>query len=204
MTDEQRAIINQRLLDAAESGDVDGVIAALRDGADVEAVDKWRYTSLLYAVSSKHVEMVEILLKAGASVDVRNCFGGTPLHGAVRITDEGKNVRIAQLLLDNNADVNAIERLQKKTPLLEAVLKGYVEMVKLLLQKGADVEAMDHQGDTPLYCVVNYLSAFSISEDSGAEIVQLLLDNGADVNGHQNRYLATASQLAVSEELMLK
>ncbi len=61
----------------------------------------------------------------------------------------------------------------RNTQLFYAVYKGHLEIVKLLLEKGANVNAKDKYGDTPL---------LRATKQRHLEIVKLLLDKGADVN----------------------
>jgi ankyrin repeat protein len=62
--------------------------------------------------------------------------------------------------------------------LSSAACQGHVELVKLLLDKGADVNARSKEGWTPLLDHVANVSGKGIS----FEVVKLLLDKGADVN----------------------
>ena len=71
--------------------------------------------------------------------------GQTPLHHA---TEEFQK-EIAELLIDNSADLNAKDD-EGSTPLHHAVYEGHKEPVELLIAKGADVNAKDEDGDTPL------------------------------------------------------
>ncbi len=90
---------------------------------------------------------------------------------------EGKKSGVSEML---NEDSNLNERAGckpgdsiKKTPLICAIEQKKIEIVKTLLDKGADLEKSDESGSTPL------MTASSRS----IEIVQMLLDRGADING---------------------
>lgn len=87
--------------------------------------------------------ILNALVAAGADVSGRNKDGSTPLHFAVM----NQNIRMAALLLDNKADVNAeaVDRLlgvNGLTPLQEAIDLNNEPMQALLLSKGGKVSRM--------------------------------------------------------------
>lgn len=91
-----------------------------------------------------------------------------------------------KLLLDNKADVNTkAATVDSRTALQTAVEGGYIEIVKLLLDYGADVDDID-----------NGRTALQTTAESGyTNIVKLLLDNGTNVNnvGNGRTALQTAA-----------
>jgi hypothetical protein len=80
----------------------------------------------------------------------------------------------AQLLYDNGADPN-VQGYLKSTPLHSAAFRSCTEVVKILLEYGADAEARDESGETPLYFVFRH-------DTPERHSVQLLLEHGVDVN----------------------
>jgi len=78
-------------------------------------------------------------------------------------------------LVGQGADVNAKDKFFGDTPLHKAIQLRNFEMVKLLIENGADVNAINGQDDTPLILSV---------AQSDLEFVKLLLENGAKVNAH--------------------
>jgi cytohesin len=103
-------------------------------------------------------------------VNARNATspGGTPLHNAAA---KGY-LAVAEYLLANNADVNAVDGL-RRAPLHLAADAGHKRMCELLLAKGADVNAADDTGYTPLHRVV---------ENGYLAVAETLLAAGATVN----------------------
>ena len=99
-----------------------------------------------------------------------------------------KNIEVAKLLLDAGAAVNVSPLLKKKikdTPLGVAASCGNFELVKLLIEKGADVNALNHfSGSTLRIAIV----------EGYFEIAKLLLKHGADVNQlyYEKNILCTA------------
>ncbi|XP_070547426.1 putative ankyrin repeat protein RF_0381 [Ptychodera flava] len=154
------------------------------DGTEEEREDSYySLTSLGYAVKSGSQEMVKCLLEKGA--DVNNGGEWPPLYIAVR---EAK-FDLVPLLLSHNAEVNELhedrgyrcgctntrfstyEDCEYLTSLGYAVESGSQEMVKCLLEKGADVNNGGHW--SPLHIAVR--------EDK-FDIVQLLLTYNPDVD----------------------
>ncbi len=138
------------LWQAVMMGNTETAQLLLSRGADTESTDKNGNTSLIAALRStpelKREEMVALLLRHHARVNVRDSEGGTPLHIAVR---RGQ-LSLVRMLLNAGADINARNRWQH-TPLHLAVEEGDRAMVECLLARGAEVNARDDHGRTPLY-----------------------------------------------------
>jgi ankyrin repeat protein len=94
--------------------------------------------------------------------------GATPLLGE----SSSRNIKIAQLLLDHNADVHMYDN-SGNTPLHIAASGGHLEVTRILLQRNAGVNSRDDGGATPL---------FRASGHGHAHVVRLLLDHDADVH----------------------
>ena len=102
-------------------------------------------TALIDAAADGNIEVVKQLLAAGANVNAKNKWGGTPLHWAAR----GGHKEIVELLIAKGANVNA-KNDEDGTPLHLAADRGHTEVVELLITAGADVNAKDDEGETPL------------------------------------------------------
>jgi len=76
-------------------------------------------------------------------------------------------------LLDTGADINTRSKTTDYTPLHYACSKGDTKIVRLLIDRGVDVNACDKYSTTPLILAI---------ENNNLEIVRLLLEHGADVN----------------------
>src|SRR5689334_18021896 len=130
-----RGAFGNSLQDAIRNGDTVQVRALVDSGTDLNANDSLGATPLHDAVWSNRLEIVRFLLDRGAAIDARHSDGGsTPLHYAV-IRDD---LPIAQLLIARGADVNATYR-SGVTALQLAASRGNLEMVRLLIDSGANV-----------------------------------------------------------------
>lgn len=144
-TKQQRA--NEKLIEAVENCDDDAFIVALRNGADVNALDEDSYSPLFEAIHNFQVQMIKGLIDAGADVNLAGPDGWTPLHQAAR----GGDTKILQMLLEAGASVSSFctghSKLIGGYPIHEA--SG--DAVLFLVNHGADFEAKDEKGRVPLH-----------------------------------------------------
>ena len=120
----------------------------------VDALGHDGYPALHCAVRRNDLEMVKLLLEAGASVDFKNKSSSTGTTGETALHCAAFQGRpeIANFLIAKGADVSARTR-KKNTPLHDAARMANIKIVKLLLEKGAKVDVKDKNGKTPLdYC----------------------------------------------------
>ncbi len=129
--------LHEQLIEAASIGNREGVLQALSNGADVNAVkdDKSKLTALSAACKAGHSKIAELLLQRGAATDICGDHGdgGTPLIWAAANGD----IPLAQMLLEHGADINFQDSFEW-TPLQHACHSGQTEMGLFLLDKGAD------------------------------------------------------------------
>lgn len=127
---------------ACSSGHADAVRLLLQAGANIEldtsTMPGWRgkgRTPLDYAVSGKHVSVVELLLAEGADVN----HPGPSSQAAIIQAVYNKDITIARLLISAGADVNKFDKWNPETPLQIACEYGDEGMVDLILSAGAPV-----------------------------------------------------------------
>ncbi|MBI2920125.1 MAG: ankyrin repeat domain-containing protein [Planctomycetes bacterium] len=169
------------------SGDCKEVIAAIRDGADVNAKGEWGLTPLHLAADWGRDEVAGMLIERGADVRARDAQGNTPLHRcAAPVAQEVRSWPKANLFADGAGQVKLIERLIRggaevnaqngdgHTPLDVAAMSGALEHLRVLLANKADVRVVDAHGQTPLHRALYH--------GLRPEGVKLLIEAGADVN----------------------
>ncbi|WP_036487969.1 ankyrin repeat domain-containing protein [Myxosarcina sp. GI1] len=136
----------------------------LANGAKVNAQSKNGNTPLHY-IRTLDLEVVEVLLKYGADPNIAGFGGKTPLYSV-------RNCKQAKILLENGANPN-VQNKEKNTPLHTIFRVEQIEtseklkIAEVLIHYGADVNAKDNRGKTPL----NY--------SNKKEIDELLIENGA-------------------------
>ncbi len=143
----------ETLLDAISAGHEEKVQAILQENPDyANAEQDWvnHWTVLHTAAAEGRATITEMLLNAGANINARNKEGETPLFWAVRKC----HAHVVEVLLAQNADINAAESNNLRTPLHEAVLHGHREITGMLQAKGADLALKDKLGRTPLTIAV--------------------------------------------------
>jgi ankyrin repeat protein len=138
----------RRLL--AAGADAETTRALIDAGADVDLQDDDRSNALLVCGETGDVAVLREVLRARPDLTRTNRFGGTALIPA---SDRG-HVEVVRELLRTRIDVDHVNRLGW-TGLLEAVILGdggsaHQEIVRLLVDAGADTSIADRDGVTPL------------------------------------------------------
>jgi ankyrin repeat protein len=174
-------------LAAANDGSSTTVRLLLDHRAKVEA------QTLVAAASANDLASIRLLIEKGAAVNEKDDLGRTPLMHAAG----NGNLKAVELLLSKGADVNAISAdkaetvkngpiaLGNLTALMLAVPAGGPEVVKALLDAGANVNAEDVRHMTPLMLAV-------ATDRADPRTVRLLLQRGADI-GKKDRTGLTAA-----------
>jgi ankyrin repeat protein len=172
------------LWDACRAGQAHTVRQLLRvEGIDIE-MGCHGTTPLLAAVTAGATEVVELLLREGANASfITSIQGSTCLHTA--ITGGGvwfgrplppKFVDILKLLLAYNPDRSFVEAVGYKGPLMlpfaMAIGHDHIEVVKVLVKHGVDVNRVFCGGQLPISLAVR---------NGNFDMVRLLIANGADV-----------------------
>ena len=178
------ALAEQLFSLAIEEDDARTVKKILDSGLDCKELrcssTRWSTTPLQRACQLRSLEVVRVLLNAGADVNSSPSGPYSPLSCAVNTDQYGQidsvDIELVQVLLRAGAKVNPSPN---ESPLLQAAANCHVELVTVLLSAGADPKfSVEDCGDTPLICAV--ASEGSISDI--VSIVRHLLKAGADVH----------------------
>jgi ankyrin repeat protein len=150
-------------------------------------------------------KVITMLIEGGLDVDARCISETTALHLASQLNDDVT----VKILLDRGANINLTDELGQNAlhlALANFKVRVNMELVKLLIDKGIDVEARNHYGATSLFvcCTKGHYDALVILLENGASVnaknygnrsplhtavfmrnyncVKVLLDHGADIN----------------------
>jgi uncharacterized protein len=163
--------------DAAMKGDIPLVQSLLQQKADVNQSQADGTTALHWAVRHDSLEMVKLLIGAGANVKAANRFGVTPLSLACL----NGNAATIEALMKAGLDANAVLSDLGETPLMTAARTGNPDAVSVLIARGADVSARESSnGQTALMWA---------AAEGHPSIVRMLVEHGADVNAHSHFHL---------------
>jgi ankyrin repeat protein len=166
----------ETLHQAIEQGNLERARDLLGKRAEVNEKDYNGRTPLHLAIQKGHKEIAELLIQNGSDINERNNGGMTPLHLAI--------VNRVTLRWSHGIEPRHLEIGEYDT-----------ELIDLLITKGADVNAKNHNGRTPLHiAVATHLQILSADRrwglpeilpsvsDIDREMLRLLIDRGADVN----------------------
>src|SRR5580658_10235854 len=190
----------------ARAGNLEAAKMLLRAGAHVDSRERFGgQTPLMWAVARRHPEMVELLVSKGADVNARSAVrdylrvataesrakqldrgGFTPLMYAAR-----ENCReCVEVLLKHKVDIDLPDP-SGMSPMVIAMLNSNWDIAKRLVEAGADVNEWDIFGQAPLHVAIgsmnsrgnsNPLDMDAPNKATGREIVQMLVDRGANPN----------------------
>jgi|GEM_PF-3482623 len=187
-TDYQSPIIT-----AVSTGNLEALEMLIENGAEFKPNEKNVHNSLHKAIRHKQFEIAEFLIKNGVNtrtkvtpVNFEGEFGDCvpcpfeiePIHSAVQLTDTALAINFIDLLISNNADVNAMNK-NRQTPLSYIAASGDSAIAKHLISKGA---------------IVDNVSVIRAARYHNEEYLKVLLNNGGDPNGNENKVTSPLSQ----------
>ncbi|KAJ7289875.1 ankyrin repeat-containing domain protein [Mycena rebaudengoi] len=168
-------------IQACRIGDVEITRILLDRGVSVDT----RCRVLHLASRNGHMEIVRLLLERGADPYSAGFYDddGTPAQAAA----EGGHPEIAYFLLEKGASIESIS-------LVHACAKGYNGIVRILLERGADVSTVDKKHGTSLQIA---------STNGFMDIVHLLLEKNADVNAISGEFASALQGASVIGHLKI-
>lgn len=169
-------------------------------------VNRLGATAFFLGAKNTDLEVLKVLLDAGADVTIPSADGTTPLMVAAGLHmwyvgedggslpgQEDEAVEVVKLCVERGADVNAVNKAGE-TPMHGAAFRGVNPIVEYLAEKGATLNAKDVRGWTPLF-VANGISHGDVfkQQPQTAELLKKL---------YQARGLSTEGQVADGTECL--
>jgi uncharacterized protein len=233
------AINAQSLLDAARKGDADQIKSFVRYKADINSTQADGTSALAWVVYHDDSSSVDLLLNKGADVNLANDLGVTPLslaceNGNATIVskllqagadpNQAKVTGVTPLMLCANlgvtsavrdlikkgADVNASENTENQTALMWAAAERHPQVVKLIADAGANVNAKSRIIPEPKPYIIDdenlvfgrnypvtirfpeftggFTALYFAAQQADMESARILLDAGADINAANKEY----------------
>jgi ankyrin repeat protein len=165
----------ESFVSAVRDGNVDALDRLLRKGVKVNT--RWRYfgwTGLMYAAYHGHLDCVRFLLRNGADVNKKSkMYWRLVFLGHTEMVAYGMHYQTG------------------RTALMNAALRGHGEVVKLLLENGAEVNARTDSGWTALMAAVS---------KANTGIVRTLLEYGADTEVRDMDFGMNAREIAENRD----
>lgn len=184
--DEHRTPNNTPLGCAIKTGNMSTIEKLLKAGAHVNLYDMPSRKSCLsdgkvvtngnYLHSSlgqSNPDIVKVLCKHGCDVDFRDENGETPLFLAVRLVD----IESAKILLEHGASSNVVTDQGNTLNIAAATVPVNKDMIKLLVENGAQLNVREKMKRIPLAL---YLNNYSMNED--ISVVKYLIQHGTILN----------------------
>lgn len=163
--------IQKAFHEAVKNNDVETASRMIAAGADVNAAyDEYENRSFLDACYSGNLDMVKMLVEAGADVNLPDGSGVVPL---VRVIVSMHDTdAMLNYLLESGAAVDGKDG-SMSSPLHVAVSENDIKITEQLLESGANPDIVDDEGKNALFGAV---------ENSNEKMILLLLSHGADIN----------------------
>ncbi|CAL1539840.1 unnamed protein product [Lymnaea stagnalis] len=169
---------------AARRNNINVIELLVNAKINIEAVNKNGETALLAASAESagygQCAIVQYLIEAGGDVNLEDRYGNTPLSIAVN----NDNLMLAHILIKAKADLllkagSSVNSQNSPNPMVLAVNSCHKDYVKLLLERGENVNAQDDE--------LNILIIVALRNNS-LDIVKILLASGADVINFTNKF----------------
>lgn len=130
-------------IEILKKNDLVGVKKHIKNGADVNDANDTGESVLAYAIRSRcDTEILMLLIESGADIHDFDDEGVSIFDMSVTYN----NIDMVKFMIEKGIDVNFTSRRSRFTPLMAAVSYGRIEIVKILLEHGANQEAVDDKG----------------------------------------------------------
>ena len=158
-------------MNAIEDGNIEVIELLMRQGVDINHKCGYGVTPLLVAVHNNDIETVNVLIRHGADPNFaqKHAGGKTILMESVL----KNNKEITEALLNANARINDVTKISGNNALILATIHGSIECLKILLQRGSNVDQQNNNGKTALSMAAKFGSV---------ESIEILLQHNASIN----------------------
>lgn len=204
--------MEKQLFKYIKNNDISKVKQLIENGVNINAIDDEFNTPLHIAISNNFNDIAIYLIQNGANLKIDNFHFKDPVQIAIinknltllkyilsigfkftyksfcdfsyldEAISSGHLEIVKYLIEEQNMNVNQICCRDGATPLLIAVICNEIEIIKYLIQLGADLNQTDHHGWSPLHFAI---------EKQFKDIIIILLEHGVDINGIKPNELIT-------------
>lgn len=211
----EQSVLNEHFITAAERSDLHELNKLLREGADINAVNRQENTALHISCKTGATVCIEWLIQNGADVTAKDLYQQTVLHKiaihdrsecigqfselmfwlaekkdidgytALNRAAENNNFRVIKKLLQYDVDCNT-KNNDGFTPLHYAAINGFKVSAELLIQAGANIDALDDFKRSAIDLarinmrldVVDYLENYKKAKSELSDLNATIEDNG--------------------------
>ena len=136
------------IAEAVKKNLIEAVTLLLEHGSDINTVDCYGNTPLMIVIDNKYNDIAKILIDKGAEIDKQNKYAAENTITYAIIAD---NIEIVGYLIEKDKkNLNLQDSKYGETPLMCAVVNGKVDIIKILLDHGADVNIKNKFNKTVL------------------------------------------------------
>ena len=154
---------------AARRGDFPATSQLLKSGADPNKRTIIGGSPLTAAIRARHQMCIKKLLEHGSDIcDLDDTQGTLPVHLSCYY---GSDIDVVDACLGGKVFIDERIRHSLETPLMLAVQKGHLRIIKYLISQGAGLNTINSDGETPLLIAIS---------NNRPEAASILLQSGAD------------------------
>ncbi|EFY86458.1 hypothetical protein J3458_009526 [Metarhizium acridum] len=181
---------------AADKEDLHMVRTLLDNGADVDGTTVCGVSVLVDAIARRRLDLARVLLDYGADGNMDDVLGRPIILTVVKNPGirPGDKVDLVRRLLEKGASPNVKDTAWGTPALCFALESGTPDLVRLLLEHGADTDVVTSAGEPPLMCAVD--------KGKMAE-ARMLLEHGADADGANRQGKTPLMQAVVRQDVQL-
>lgn len=167
----------------------------LKNGADISAQDSSGATALHESVRYGNIDIITLLLNYGANPNARDNIGKTPI---MLVMPRDKTAEVYRIFVRAHADLNQKDMYGDTVLHTAAMLNATPDTIAILMDNGADINARNKEGVTPLAIAI---------QKGDAVTSKLLSARGADIHtqnthGQSPLTLALSSDVAMTEAVV--